>query len=79
MLPVLFETGPSAHNALFHYRDDCPGHCANPNATHVSMGAHCVRTPFTQLLGKHNLHLCAAACHLCFLDPRVSLRGLPRS
>jgi hypothetical protein len=35
MLPVLFETGPSAHTALFHYRDDCPGHCASPNATHV--------------------------------------------
>lgn len=50
MLPVLFETGPSAHGALFHYRDDCPGHCANPNATHVSSGAHCVRTPFFKLL-----------------------------
>ena len=46
MLPVLFGTGPSAHTALFHYRDDCPGHCANPNATHVSMGAHCVCAGF---------------------------------
>lgn len=63
MLPVLFETGPSAHNALFHYRDDCPGHCANPNATHVSSGAHCVRTPFTQSSQTH-LHLCAAARHV---------------
>ena len=43
MLPVLLQTGSSAHGALFHYRDDCPGHCANPNATHVSSGAHCVR------------------------------------
>lgn len=34
--PVLFGTGPSPHDFLFHYRDDCPGHC----------GAHATPQPF---------------------------------
>ena len=35
-LPVLLGTGPSAHTTLFHFRDDCPGHCSQGIGTLTS-------------------------------------------